>query len=135
MTTLTIGQLAKACEVNIDTIRYYERKNILAPSARTDTGYRLYSKDSISRLNFIRSAQSLGFTLQEITELLNITMSPSADCGDIQSKAQQKADEIETKISNLQSIKDALQTLADSCPGAGKPISECNILQYLNQAS
>ena len=63
MTTLTIGQLAKACEVNIDTIRYYERKNILAPSARTDTGYRLYSEDSISRLNFIRSAQSLGFTL------------------------------------------------------------------------
>jgi len=63
MTTFTIGQMASACNVNIDTIRYYERKDILSPVNRTKAGYRLYSPDSIARLKFVRTAQTLGFTL------------------------------------------------------------------------
>ena len=77
---LTIGRLASACDVNIDTIRYYERKNILQPNGRTDAGYRLYSQDSIARLNFVRGAQTLGFTLSEIAELLDLQSSNDKDC-------------------------------------------------------
>jgi len=130
---LTIGRLASACDVNIDTIRYYERKNILQPSGRTDAGYRLYSQDSIARLNFVRSAQTLGFTLSEIAELLDLQSSNDKDCGDIQSQAAQKVIEIEDKINNLLQIKQALKSLINDCPGAGAPLSECSILHYLDE--
>lgn len=130
---LTIGRLASACDVNIDTIRYYERKNILQPSGRTDAGYRLYSQDSIARLNFVRSAQTLGFTLSEIAELLDLQSSNDKDCGDIQSQAAQKVIEIEDKINNLLQIKQALKSLINDCPGAGTPLSECSILHYLDE--
>ena len=131
MTTLTIGQLASTCNVSIDTIRYYERKNVLVTHTRTNSGYRLYSQDSVTQLNFIRSAQSLGFTLSEISELLDLSSSQDADCGDIRIKAKQKIKEIEIKINTLETIKNALQSLANTCPGAGKPLSDCSILQHL----
>ena len=130
---LTIGRLASACDVNIDTIRYYERKNILQPSGRTDAGYRLYSQDSIARLNFVRGAQTLGFTLSEIAELLDLQSSNDKDCGDIQSQAAQKVIEIEDKINNLLQIKQALKALINDCPGSGAPLSECSILHYLDE--
>ena len=130
---LTIGRLASACDVNIDTIRYYERKNILQPSGRTDAGYRLYSQDSIARLNFVRGAQTLGFTLSEIAELLDLQSSNDKDCGDIQSQAAQKVIEIEDKINNLLQIKQALKSLINDCPGSGAPLSECSILHYLDE--
>ena len=130
---LTIGRLASACDVNIDTIRYYERKNILQPCGRTDAGYRLYSQDSIARLNFVRGAQTLGFTLSEIAELLDLQSSNDKDCGDIQSQAAQKVIEIEDKINNLLQIKQALKSLINDCPGSGAPLSECSILHYLDE--
>jgi len=132
MTTLTIGKLATTCDVNIDTIRYYERKNILTPVGRTETGYRLYSNESVARLQFIRTAQTLGFTLNDISELLDLQSNDNTDCGDIQQKAQQKIQNIDDKINHLISIKTALTELAESCPGQGSPISECTILNALN---
>lgn len=132
---LTIGRLATACGVNIDTIRYYERKNILEPVSRTDAGYRLYSQDSVTRLNFVRSAQTLGFTLNEISDLLFLQSSTDKDCGDIQNKAQQKVLEIEHKISNLLQIKHALKELINDCPGSGKPLNDCSILRYINESA
>lgn len=132
MKTLTIGKLASACEVNIDTIRYYERKNILNPVGRTETGYRLYSSDSIARLQFIRTAQTLGFTLSDISELLDFQSNDDIDCGDVKQKAQQKIQNIDDKINHLVNIKSALSELAESCPGQGSPTSECTILNALN---
>jgi len=132
MTTITIGKLASTCEVNIDTIRYYERKKILTPVGRTDTGYRLYSNESVSRLQFIRTAQTLGFTLNDISELLNLQSSDDSDCGDVQEKAKQKIQNIDDKINQLVKIKNALTELADSCPGKGNPLDECTILNALH---
>src|SRR6185295_11011055 len=87
---LTIGKLAKAGGVNIQTIRYYERRKLLRPKAKRPSGYRLYDAASLSRLHFIKNAQALGFTLHEVGELLNLRVNSSAQCRDVQRKAQAK---------------------------------------------
>ncbi len=88
--TFTTGQLGKAGGVNIQTIRYYERLKLLAPTNRKPSGYRVYDSDALRRLRFIKNAQTLGFTLRDITELLNLRVSATAHCGDVQRKAQAK---------------------------------------------
>lgn len=135
MSMLTIGKLANACNVNIDTVRYYERKDIITPVERTQSGYRLYSEDSIKRLKFVRATQALGFTLKEIGELLELKTATDKDCGHIKEKANLKIAEIEGKINNLIAIKGALKEMADACPGHGKPLSECTILQHLDSTA
>ena len=130
MSTLTIGKLAKACDVKVDTVRYYERMGLVLPIERSESGYRKYSVDSIKRLRFVRRAQSLGFTLEEIKELLELSDTPEADCGDVQEHARHKISEVEVKIADLLKIKSSLEELADFCPGKGKPLAECNILQH-----
>ncbi len=131
MNTIKIGTLAKACDVNIDTVRYYERKGLISPLERTNSGYRVYDQGSVKRLRFIRKTQSLGFTLEEIKELLGLSELPEKDCGDIREKTQQKITEIEKRIADLIEIKIALGELSEFCPGKGKPLSECSILKHL----
>lgn len=130
MSTLTIGKLAKACDVTVDTVRYYERMGLILPLDRTESGYRVYSSDSVKQLRFVRKAQSLGFTLEEIKELLALSEIPEKDCGDVRDKAQHKITEIDARISDLLAVKEALGELATFCPGKGKPLSECNILKH-----
>ena len=130
MTTLTIGKLAKAGDVRVDTVRYYERMGLISPLERTESGYRKYSQESIKLLRFIRKAQSLGFTLEEIKALLELSEEPEADCADIREYARNKITEIESRITDLLKMKDCLQKLANFCPGEGKPLSECNILKH-----
>lgn len=130
MTTLTIGKLAKSCNVRVDTIRYYEKIGLLLPLNRTESGYRVYSSDSIERLRFVRKTQSLGFKLEEIKELLALPEKPATDCADVRKFARDKIIEVEEHIADLLKIKNCLKELADFCPGEGKPLSECNILQY-----
>lgn len=130
MSTLTIGKLAKACDVKVDTVRYYERKGLLLPLERTESGYRVYSTDSVKRLRFVRKAQSLGFTLEEIRELLELSEQPEADCSDIRDKASKKIEEVEKRIFDLVSIKESLTELSEFCPGKGKPLSDCSILKH-----
>ena len=130
MQSITIGKLAKACEVKTDTVRYYESQGILEASGRTEAGYRIYSESTVDRLRFVKRAQSLGFTLKEIKEILELSTLPEADCEDIRQRAQEKVDEIDVRIRDLKTIKKSLSDLASFCPGKGKPLSECNILQY-----
>ena len=130
MSTIAIGKLAKNCGVNIDTIRYYERQDLLLPVERTKSGYRRYSNDSIKRLKFIRKSQGLGFTLQEIKNLLNLAEVENADCGDVRACAREKIAELEPRIADMLKIKKGLEELAAYCPGRGKPLSECSILAY-----
>lgn len=128
--TLTIGKLAKACEVNIDTVRYYERVGLILPEERTGAGYRVYDQESIRRLQFIKRAQSLGFTLEEIKQLQGLSEKSNTDCADIRNVAQAKIKDIEHRMHDLNQMKESLQKLAKHCPGKGKPLSECNILDY-----
>ncbi|HFB54693.1 MAG TPA: heavy metal-responsive transcriptional regulator [Hellea balneolensis] len=133
VSTLAIGQLAKTCGVNIDTVRYYERQDLLLPTERTPSGYRRYSHDSVRRLRFIRKAQSLGFTLSEIKNLLNLAEDDDADCGDVRACAREKIAQLEPRIADMLKIKKGLEELARFCPGNGKPLSECSILEYFYQ--
>lgn len=132
MTGLNIGKLAKSCGVKTDTVRYYERLGLLAPIERSESGYRKYGQESVKRLNFVRRAQGLGFTLGEIKELLELSEQPEVDCGDIRKRAGQKMEEIEEKIQDLKRMKKSLAALSEYCPGKGKPLSECGILNYFH---
>jgi len=131
MKNLTIGQLAKKAQVNIETVRYYERRGLLPEPPRKDSGYRQYSENDVSRLLFIKRAQTLGFTLKEILELLSLRVDPNTTCGDVKRRAEAKIADIEEKTLALKKMKKALTKLAATCKGRG-PTSECPILEMLN---
>ena len=129
---LTIGQLAKMASVNAQTVRYYERRNLLQPTDRKASGYRVYSGDALRRLRFIKNAQALGFTLHEIEELLDLRINSKARCGDIQRQAEAKLKHVEAKVRDLQSLEAALRRLIRTCR-AGQPTDHCPILQSLEE--
>lgn len=130
----TIGQLAKAVGVNVQTVRYYERRRLLGPSARRPSGYRIYGEDEERRLRFIKNVQALGFTLHEIEELLELQVSSKARCGDVQRKAEAKLKHVEAKVRDLQAFARALRSLIRDCR-AGQPTDRCPILQSLEKTA
>lgn len=127
-----IGQLAKTTGVNIQTIRYYERLRLLEPCDRKPSGYRLYDGESLKRLRFIKNAQTLGFTLHEIAELLNLRVTSTARCGDVQRKAQAKLLQVVAKVRDLRTLARALKGLIRTCR-AGQPTEQCPILTSLEK--
>lgn len=127
---VTIDRLAKEGGVNIETIRYYERRNLISPTARKPSGYRLYGPDAVKRLRFIKNAQALGFTLEEIGGLLNLRVDSAARCGDVQRRAQAKLTMVQAKLRDLESIAHVLKDLVRSCR-AGQPTERCPILKTL----
>jgi MerR family mercuric resistance operon transcriptional regulator len=131
MKTLTTGQLAKETRVNIETIRYYERLGLIPEPPRRISGYREFTPTYIERLLFIKRAQALGFTLKEISELLAVADGKPA-CKDIRKFAEDKVEDIETRIHDLQKMKTVLKDLIKKCLGKRK-ISECPIIESLSQ--
>ena len=130
METLSIGQLAKKAEVNIQTVRYYERRGLLPDPPRRESGYRQYSLSDLARLRFIKHAKELGFSLREIMELLTLRVDPNTTCTNVKKRAEAKLVDVEDKILALQRIKEALTHLVGLCRGRG-PTSECPILEAL----
>ena len=130
MKNMTISQLAQKSQVNIETVRYYERRGLIPIAPRGPSGYRQFSEDAIKRIRFIKGAQEVGFTLKEITELLSLRVDPDTSCADIKKRAEVKIDEIEAKIRALDRVKKALTKLKAACRGRG-PSSECPILEAL----
>jgi MerR family mercuric resistance operon transcriptional regulator len=132
MKRLTIGQVARQAGVGIETIRFYERQGLLEPPARKESGYRQYDDEAVRRLQFIRRAKELGFTLKDIGELISLREDPEAGAGEIKARAQARLEEIEHKIADLQRMRDALLRLTTECRGQG-PLSTCPILEALEQ--
>ncbi len=128
-TQLTIGQLARRADVGIDTIRFYERRGLLPAPERTASGYRLYAPATADRLQFIRRAKALGFSLEEITALLELQ-----DKGGRKSQVKQltnhKIAEIDAKIDDLQKMRSVLHALNQDCSGHGD-IGGCPIIEAL----
>ena len=131
MESLTIGRLARAVGVNLETVRYYERRGLLPKPPRSGSGYRLFPAEAKRRLRFIRRAQELGFSLGEIRELLSLRVAPTAKSADVRRRAQAKITDIEAKIRSLQSMKKALRELTQACSGCG-PVRDCRILESLD---
>lgn len=127
---LTIGQLARKVGVNVQTVRYYERLNLLNPLTRKPSGYRLYSHEEERRLRFIKNAQALGFTLREIAELLALRVPSTARCGEVQNRAWTKLVQVESKLDDLQALARALTSLIRACR-VGQPTGRCPILMSL----
>ncbi len=130
MDALSIGQVAKQVGVGIETIRFYERKGLLEKPKRSVSGYRQYSQEVIVRLKFIKRAKELGFSLNEISELLSLRVDPDTTCDMVKARTEHKIADILCKIRTLQKMKVALVKLTKSCQGAG-PTSECPILDFL----
>ena len=127
MEIFTTKQLAEKAGVINETIRYYERKGLLPPPARSASGYRQYTNDDLKRMLFIKMAKEHGFTLKEIKELLDLRVSENSTCNDVREIAQHKIEIIEEKIRELKQIKKALTHLMDSCH-LQDPADECPII-------
>ena len=129
---MRIGELAKQSGVGVETVRFYEQKGLVAqPSRPVAGGYRDYPRFAVQRIRFIRSAQRLGFTLDEVAELLDLEAGPGARCVDVRERARIKRQEVQAKIENLARIEAALDNLIQACPGEG-PARNCSILEAIN---
>ena len=130
MEELTIGRLAQRARVNVETIRYYERRGLIPKPPRSQSGYRQYAREDVARIQFIKRAQELGFTLKEIAELLALRVDPDTTCAEIKAQAEQKIAAIAEKIQALQRMRKVLTQLTAACD-ARAPTSQCPILESL----
>src|SRR5260370_17039131 len=115
MRGLTIGQLAEQAHVNRETVRYYERRRLLQRPSRSIAGYRVFSDDALRRLRFIRHAKMLGFSLEEIKELLSLRVRSIDTCDRVRERSLVKIADIQGTIITLQKITRALRDLVSSC--------------------
>jgi MerR family mercuric resistance operon transcriptional regulator len=132
MKSLTIGRLAKQAGVNLETVRFYERRGLLPKPPRSASGYRLFPSDAAQRLRFIRRAKELGFSLKEIRELLSLRVSRTTTSRDIRTRTEVKIADIDAKIKSLESIKRTLRKMTNVCEGC-VPVAECPILESLDR--
>lgn len=133
MNGLTIGEIAERANVNLQTIRYYEKRALVPKPPRTYSNYRIYPEDTVRRVRFIKHAQKLGFTLAEIKELLSLRAAPKTRCADVRERAEAKVQDINVRIRALQGMRRALTKLIGECSGEG-PATECPILDALDHS-
>lgn len=126
---LTIGDLGKATDTKVETIRYYERIGLLAKPDRTGGNYRAYGQEALARLSFIRRARDLGFSLDQVRELLALASQDQRDCGSVDAIANAHLAEIDRKLADLAALRHELSAVIASCDGG--TIAECRILDAL----
>ena len=131
---LTIGKVAALAETSADTLRFYEREGLLSPDSKGKNGYRLYGKDALRRLRFIKQAQQCGFSLSEIRDLLILKTSESGCCEDVRGLAIEKKLQLEHKAKTLQTMSKALDELIAMCAKEERPLDDCPILSALENA-
>lgn len=130
---MQIGAVAREAGVNIQTLRYYERRGLLQPPERTPGGFRLYPSGTVRVIRFIKRAQELGFSLDETEELLRLKDDRTSTCAEVRAAARAKVEEVDRKIQSLQAMKKALDVLVNSCRGNGSTRA-CPILESLDDA-
>lgn len=127
---LTIGHLARATGTKVETIRFYEKTGLLPEPARTEGNYRAYSGDHLNRLSFIRRARDLGFSLEQVRELLALADDRNQSCSAVDAIATEHRLEVERKIRDLQALKAELDSLIDQCSCG--TIAQCRIIETLS---
>lgn len=126
---MNIGQAAAASGVSAKMIRYYEATGLVGPAGRSQSGYRVYGPDDIHRLGFIRRARNLGFTIEQIRELLSLWQDRSRPSRDVKRIAEAHLSHLREKIREIQAMVDTLEALAEGCRGDDRP--DCPILKEL----
>ena len=127
---LTIGRVAKLAGVSVETIRYYQRRGLLAEPDKPHMGYRRYPADMVKHIRFIKRAQALGFTLEEIAELLRLEEARA--CAETRALASHKIRLIDQKLTGLAAMRKALASLVQQCD-RNQPAKGCPIIQVLEQ--
>lgn len=133
-----IGELAELCQISTDTLRFYEKNGLFQASKRSSAGYRLYTESDKSRLEFILTSKSVGFSLKEIADLLSINLDKSnRTCGDAKQLVDDKLAQVREKLAELERLEYSLQSLSDACCGGAESALHCTILEALanNQTS
>jgi Hg(II)-responsive transcriptional regulator len=125
------GEVAAEAGVNVETLRYYERRGILSKPQRTPSGYRQYPDEAVRVIRFVKRAQDLGFTLQEIEELLRLRENKRANCAAVRAAAETKIADVEARIASLRSMKRALGVLVAACAD-GRALT-CPVLESLGE--
>jgi MerR family mercuric resistance operon transcriptional regulator len=131
-TALTIGTLAELAEVNVETIRYYQRRGLLQEPSRPAGGFRHYPPEAVQRVRFIKRAQKLGFTLEEIGNLLELE--DGTQCAEAREIAAHKLEMIEEKLRDLSAMRDTLKELVRAC-AMGKDTRHCPIIETLSESA
>lgn len=132
-TWLKIGEVAKRTGLSHDALRFYEERGLLPEAARTEGKFRLFPPETVERLGFVQRAKNLGFSLDEITQLLNLRQSPATDSHQVLELVEQHIREVDHRIAELANLRQALVQLADTCDGS-HPTSDCPILQFFAQS-
>ena len=128
---LTRGDAARLAGVNPETLRYYERRGLLPQPSRSLANYRLYTPETVRRLHFVKNAKRLGFSLEEIKELLELRARPGTRARAVRQKIGVKLQEIDKKILSLEAMRSTLARLHEDCEGSG-PTGKCPILEALD---
>ena len=128
---VSIGELAKVTSTKVVTIRYYERIGLLPSPQRTSGNYRAYDREQVSRLSFIRRCRDLGFTLDQIRDLLRLSSRKDQDCTDVDRLAAAHLASVRTKIADLKRLATELQRINSCCEGGGR-IADCRIIEALS---
>lgn len=127
---LSIGDLAKATATKVVTIRYYEQIGLLPVPARTAGRFRAYRPQDLGRLRFIRRCRDLGFTLEQVRELLGLAAQQDRECGEVDRMAREHLQGVEHKIADLQRLAEELRRISAQCSGG--TIAECRIIEALS---
>jgi MerR family Zn(II)-responsive transcriptional regulator of zntA len=130
---LTIGKVASLINVSTDTLRYYEREGLIDPASKSRGGYRLYDRDAVRRVRFIKQAQHCGFTLTEIRALLTLRASDAACCSDVRRLALEKKLQLEAKIKAMRAMSKVLDDLIVACSDGSHPLDDCPTLAALER--
>ena len=126
---MKIGELSRATGTNIETIRYYERIGLLTAPARTEANYRSYGDAHRARLRFVRHSRELGFTIDEIRSLLDLSDHPERDCADADRIASAHLEQVEEKIAQLSALRDELTRIVGRCRGG--LAGDCRVIEAL----
>lgn len=129
MTNLSIGELAKRTRTKVETIRYYERIGLLPDPVRTAGNYRSYDDVQLGRLSFVRRARDLGFSLDQVRELLDLADQRDRSCEAVDVIARQHLDEVERKIADLIALRDELSSMLGRCRRG--TVADCRIIETL----
>lgn len=128
---MKIGELAKLTGCSVQTIRYYEKENLLASKRRSEGNFRLYDQSAVEQLMFIKHCRSLDLALSEVRQLIELNQSPGTHCDDVNKMIDNHIEQVEQRMTELERLRQHLTSLRDSC-STNRTVEECGILRNLS---